>query len=63
MTVRLFGDDLNEESQFRFVVEARERGADCDDLPFTVTVNVKMKATRWEMMLHTRLTSFLFCFL
>jgi len=40
VTVRLFGYDFSEESEFRFALGARERGADCSNLPFTVTVRV-----------------------
>ena len=40
VTVRLFGYDFSEDSEFRFALGARERGADCGNLPFTVTVRV-----------------------
>ncbi len=39
--MRLFGGEFSYDSQFRFVFGVRERGADCDDLPFTVNRNVR----------------------
>ena len=45
VTVRLFGFDFSDSSEFRFVLGARERGADCDNLPFTVAVHVNIVHT------------------
>ena len=41
--MRLFGFDFSDASEFRFVLGARERGADCDNLPFTVAVHVSIR--------------------
>ncbi len=58
MTVRLFGDDLSDASQFRFVSIARQRGDDCEDLPFTANVNVtKNSLTNFSALVHFRLPS------
>ena len=43
VTVRLFGYEFSNASEFRFVLGARQRGADCDDMPFTVTFHVTSK--------------------
>ncbi|XP_057381490.1 unextended protein-like [Daphnia carinata] len=58
VTVRLFGDDFNQDSQFRFVVTARQRGDDCDDLPFFAAVNVtKNSLTSFSALIAFRLPS------
>nr|CAG4645253.1 EOG090X0IKC [Leptodora kindtii] len=44
VTVRLFGYNLTNDSEFRFVLGARERGADCDNLPFPVAVHVEKES-------------------
>lgn len=38
--MRLFGFNFGDDSQFRFVQDAADRGADCDNFPFSVTANV-----------------------
>ena len=38
--MRLFGFNFGDDSQFRFVQDAAERGADCDNFPFSVAVTV-----------------------
>ena len=59
VTVRLFGDDFSDASQFRFVSIARQRGDDCEDLPFTVNVNVsnKYSMTNFSALIVFRLPS------
>lgn len=58
MTVRLFGDDFSQDSQFRFVMTARQRGEDCNDLPFFVTANVsKNSLTSISALIEFRLPS------
>lgn len=59
VTVRLFGDDFSDASQFRFVSIARQRGDDCEDLPFNVNVNVsnKYSMTNYSALIVFRLPS------
>ncbi|XP_032796850.2 unextended protein [Daphnia magna] len=58
VTVRLFGDDFSQDSQFRFVMTARQRGDDCDDLPFFVAVNVtKNSLTSFSALIAFRVPS------
>jgi metal transporter CNNM len=58
VTVRLFGEDMSDASQFRFVSVARQRGDDCEDLPFTAIVNVtKNSLTNFSALVHFRLPS------
>lgn len=58
VTVRLFGDDMSDASQFRFVSVARQRGDDCEDLPFTANVNVTRNSlTNFSALVHFRLPS------
>lgn len=58
MTARIFGDDFSDASQFRFVSIARQRGDDCEDLPFTANVNVsKHSLTNYSAMIVFRLPS------
>lgn len=40
MAARLFGYNLSNESEFRFVMTAGERGDNCDNMPFAVSVHV-----------------------
>lgn len=56
--MRLFGDDFSQDSQFRFVMTARQRGDDCDDLPFFVAVNVtKNSLTSFSALIAFRVPS------
>lgn len=40
ISIRLFGYDLSDSSEFRFVFGALQRGEECDSLPFTVSAQV-----------------------
>ncbi|KAK4014598.1 hypothetical protein OUZ56_027119 [Daphnia magna] len=58
VSARMFGYDFSNESEFRFVMAARDRGADCDNLPFAVNVHIdKGSLTAFSTLVSFRLPS------
>ncbi|XP_046454205.1 unextended protein-like isoform X2 [Daphnia pulex] len=58
VSARLFGFEFSNDSEFRFVMAARDRGADCDNLPFAVNVHIdKGSLTAFSTLVSFRLPS------